>query len=72
MVNRRGHEEASAGAGRVTKRFCELYALLATQFSLLRRQTRQQGARRYVPILVTTLTALFMCLLKFKIFDVVF
>ena len=50
----------------------EFYALLAAQFSLRRRRIRGQEARRYVPIYVTALTALFICLFKFKIFDVVF
>ena len=52
--------------------FFEFYALLATQFSLQRRRVRQQQGRRYVRVSVTTLTALFLCLFKVKIFDVVF
>ena len=50
----------------------EFYALLATVFSLRRQRIRQQGARHYVPINVTALTALLICLFKSKIFDVVF
>ena len=72
MVNKRGRDEASAGVRRVTKFFFVFYALLATQFSLRRRRIMVQGARRYVPINVTALTALFICLFKFKIFRVVF
>ena len=72
MVKERRREEASAGARRVTKRIFEFYALLATQFSLPRQRIRRQGARCYMPINVTALTALFICLFNFKIFDVVF
>ena len=72
MVNKRGREEASAGVRRVTKKKFDFYALLATQFSLRRHHIRGPGARRYVPINVTALTGLFICLFKFKIFDVVF
>ena len=72
MVNKRGREEASAGVRRVTKFFFEFYASLATQFSLFRWRIGGQGARRYVPIYVTALTALFICVFKFKISDVMF
>ena len=72
MVNERRREEASVGARRVTKRFCEFYALLATQFSLRRRRIGRRGAQRYIPINVTALTALFICLFKFTISDIVF
>ena len=50
----------------------EFTTLLATQFSLRRRQIRQRQAQGYTPIYVMALTALFICLFKFKIFDVVF
>ena len=50
MANKGRPEEASAGVRRVTKRIFEFYALLATQFSLRRRQIRQRGARRYISI----------------------
>ena len=53
------------------KSFFVFYALLATQFSLRIRRVTRRWARRYVPIYVTALTALFICLFKFKIFDVV-
>ena len=72
MVNKRGREEASAGVRHVTKNNFGFYALLATQFPLRRRLIRGQEARRYVPINVRALTALFICLFKLKIFDVVF
>ena len=72
MVNKKGREEASAGVRRITKRIFEFYALLATQFSLRRRRFRGQGARRYVPINVTALTALFICPFIFKNLDLVF
>ena len=71
MANKRRREEASAGARGVTKRIFEFYALLATQFSLRRRQIRRREAQRFIPINVTALTALFICLFKFKVFDVV-
>ena len=72
MVNKRGLERRSQGRG-VLRKFCfEFYALLATQFSLRRRRIRRRQGRRYVPVSVTALTALFICLFKFKIFDVVF
>ena len=60
------------GRGVLPKEFFEFYVLLATQFSLRRPQIRRRGARRYVLINVTALTALFICLFKFKIFDVLF
>ena len=66
MANKRGREEVRAGAWRVTKTFFEFYALLATQFSLRRRQIRRQRAQGHVPINITALTALFICLFKFK------
>ena len=72
MVNKRGREEASAGVRRVTKTNFEFYTLFATQFSLRRQRIRGQGARRYVPINVTALKALFICVFKFKIFVVLF
>ena len=72
MVKKRGRAEASAGVRRVTKKNFEFYALLATQFSLPRRRIMGQGARRYVPINVTALTALFICLFKLTIFVIVF
>ena len=72
MVHKGRRGEACAGARRVTKRFFEFYALLATQFSLRRRQIGRQGVRRYVRVSATALTALFICIFKFKIFDFVF
>ena len=60
------------GAACCEKHFFELYALLATQFSFRRRRIRRQQGRLYVPVSVTALTALFICLFKFKIFKVVF
>ena len=69
MVKKRRREEACSGAWRVTKRIFEFYALLATQFFLRRRRIRRQGVRRYVRVSVT---ALFICLFKCKIFDFVF
>ena len=72
MVNERGREEASAGARCVIKTFLEFYVWLATQFSLRRRQIRRRGARRYVPMNITALTAPFICVFKFKSSDVVF
>ena len=71
MVNKRGREEASSGTQRATKTFFEFYALLATQFSLCRRRKRRQQGRRYVCASVTALTALFICLFKVEISDVV-
>ena len=59
------------GCGALRKKISAFCALLATQFSLRRRRIRGQGAQRYVPINVTALTALFVCLFKFKLFDVV-
>ena len=72
MANIREREGARAGAWRVTKHFFEFYALLAMLFSLRKQQIRQRRAQGYVAINVTALTALFICLFKFKIFDVVF
>ena len=72
MVNKRGREGRVQGRGVLRKKHFAFYALLATQFSLRRRRIRQQQGRCYVPVSVTALTALFICLFKFKIFDVVF
>ena len=70
MVNKRGREKgASAGARRVS--FFVFYALLVTRFSLRLRRVTRRGARRYVPINVTALTALFIHLSKREIFDAV-
>ena len=72
MVNKRGREGARAGAWRVTKNIFEFYALLATPFCFRRRRIRRRRAHGYAPINATALTALFICLFKLKIFDVVF
>ena len=72
MANKRGREGARARAWPVTKKNFEFYALLATLFSLRRRQIRQRRAQGYVPITITALTALFICLFEFKFFDVMF
>ena len=66
MVNKRGREGRVQGRGVLRKFFFfEFYALLATQFSLSRRRMRRQQGRRYIPVSVTALTALFICLFKF-------
>ena len=72
MANKRGREGARAGAWRVTKKVFEFYALLGTLFSLRRRRIRRRRAQGYVSINVTALTALVVCLFKFKVFDAVF
>ena len=72
MVNKRGREGRVQGHGVLRKKIFDFYALLATQFSLRRRRIRRRQGRRYVPVSVTALTALFICLFKFKIFAVVF
>ena len=72
MVKKRGCEEASAVVRRGAKRFFQFSALLVTHSFLRRRQIRQRGAPRDVPSNVTALAALFICLFKFKVFDVVF
>ena len=72
MANKRRCEGARAGVWRVTKTIFEFYALLAALFSLHRRRIRRLQAEGYDPINVTVLTALFICLFKFKILDVVF
>ena len=59
------------GRGVLGKTFFVFYALLATQLSLRIRRVTRRGARPYVPINVMARTALFICLFKFKIFDVV-
>ena len=71
MAKKRGREGARAGAWRVMKFFLESYALLALLFSLRRQRMRRRRAQSHVPINVTALTALFICLFKFKIFDAV-
>ena len=71
MVKKRGREGARAGAWRVTKKSFEFYALLATLFALRRRRIRRRRAQGYAPVNVTELTALFICLFQFKIFDFV-
>ena len=53
MVNKRRREEASAGAWRVTKRISEFYVLLATQFSLRRRQIRPSWTLRRTEVLLS-------------------
>ena len=72
MVNERGREGRVQGRGVLRKTIFEFYALLAMQFSLRRRRIRRQQGWRYVPVSVTALTALFICLFQFKIFEVVF
>ena len=72
MVKKRGREGRVQGHGVLRKKIFEFYALLTTQFSLRRRRIRRRQGQRYVPVSVTALTALFVCLFKFKIFDVVF
>ena len=72
MVNKRGQEGRVQGRGVLQKYIFEFYALLATQFSLCRRRIRRRQGRRYVCVSVTALTALFICLSKFTIFDFVF
>ena len=62
MVNKRGPEGRVQGRGVLRKKCFEFYALLARQFFLRRRRIRRRQRRRYVPVSVTTLTALFMCL----------
>ena len=72
MVKKRGREGRVQGRGVLRKFFFEFYALLATQFSLRRRRIKRRQGRRYVCVSVTALTALFICLFKFKNFDFVF
>ena len=72
MVNKRGSEGRVQGRELLRNSFFESYALLATQFSLRSRRIRRRQGRRYVPVSVTALTALFFCLFKFKTFESVF
>ena len=72
MVNKRGREGRVQGRGVLQKHFFVFYALPATQFSLRRRRIGRREGRRYVCVSVTALTALFICLFEFKIFEVVF
>ena len=72
MANKREREGRVQGRGVLPKIFSVFYALLATQFSLRRRRIRRRQRRRCVPVSVTALTALFICLFRFKIFQVVF
>ena len=48
------------------------WVVLCVRFSVRRRRIGRRQGRRYVPVSVTALTALFICLFKFKIIDVVF
>ena len=59
------------GRGELGKRFFVFFALLVTLFSLRLRRVTRRGARCYVPINVTALTALCICLFQRKIFDAV-
>ena len=72
MVKKRRREGQVQGRGVLQKTLFEFYALLAMQFPLRRRRIRRQQGRRYVPVSVTALTALCICLFKFKFFDVLF
>ena len=54
------------------KMFFEFYGLLATRFPLHFRYVSQRGARRYVPISVTVLTALSIHLFRVGTFSVAF
>ena len=60
------------GRGVLENVFSEFYALLAMRFSLRIRRVSQRGARRYVPISVTVLTALPLHLLKVYKYSVAF
>ena len=59
------------GRGVLRKEFLSFFALLATQFSLRRRQNKRRRGR-CTSINFTALTALLIRLFKFNIFDVVF
>ena len=47
------------------------FTCCSAQFSLRIRRVTQRGVRRYVPVYVTALTALFICLFQFKNFVIV-
>ena len=72
MGNKRAREGRVQGRGVLRKNIFVFYALLATQFSLPRRRIRQRLRQRYVPVSVPALTAIFICLFRFKIFHFVF
>ena len=54
------------GCVELGKRFFVVYRLLVTLFSLHLHRVTQRGAQHYVPINVTALTALFICLFNRK------
>ena len=66
MENKEERKGVCTWARRLRKPFFDFNALLATHFSLCRRLTGRRGTRRYVPISVTALTALDICLFEVK------